>query len=90
MRYGTVFVAGKQREEVETRQGGARDAYWRRQQWACSLRREELEKEGGGLGSHSSLQGLLWHSGSAYGAWFSCASNKVAQVPLTLPYPFSH
>ncbi|XLT76814.1 hypothetical protein HN873_033088, partial [Arachis hypogaea] len=53
-------------------------------------KREELEKKGGGSGSHSSLQSLLWHGGSAYGAWFSCVSNKVTQVPLTLPYPFSH
>ncbi|XLU56032.1 hypothetical protein S245_015225, partial [Arachis hypogaea] len=40
-------------------------------------RREDLEKENGGSGSHSSLQSLLWHGGSADGAWFSCASNKL-------------
>ncbi|XLT06076.1 hypothetical protein HN51_044825 [Arachis hypogaea] len=39
--------------------------------------REELEKEGGGSGSHSSLKSLLWHGGSAYDAWFNCASNLV-------------
>ncbi|CAH9106983.1 unnamed protein product [Cuscuta epithymum] len=32
---------------------------------------------------------LFWHGGSAYDAWFSCASNQVAQVLLTLPYSFS-
>ncbi|KAF3787948.1 Auxin transporter-like protein 2 [Nymphaea thermarum] len=32
---------------------------------------------------------LLWHGGSVYDAWFSCASNQVAQVLLTLPYSFS-
>lgn len=25
----------------------------------------------------SRLSGLLWHGGSAYDAWFSCASNQV-------------
>nr|DAD20193.1 TPA_asm: hypothetical protein HUJ06_021656 [Nelumbo nucifera] len=29
------------------------------------------------------------HGGSIYDAWFSCASNQVAQVLLTLPYSFS-
>ncbi|THG05278.1 hypothetical protein TEA_011232 [Camellia sinensis var. sinensis] len=32
---------------------------------------------------------LFWHGGSAYDAWFSCASYQVAQVLLTLPYSFS-
>ncbi|XP_019182396.1 PREDICTED: auxin transporter-like protein 3 [Ipomoea nil] len=32
---------------------------------------------------------LFWHGGSVYDAWFSCASNQVAQVLLTLPYSFS-
>ncbi|KAL9259145.1 Auxin transporter protein 1-like protein [Drosera capensis] len=36
-----------------------------------------------------SVKGLLWHGGSVYDAWFSCASNQVAQVLLTLPYSFS-
>eukprot|EP00250_Pteridium_aquilinum_P027090 c34182_g1_i1 orf=1-771(-) len=35
------------------------------------------------------LKQLLWHGGSVYDAWFSCASNQVAQVLLTLPYSFS-
>ncbi|KAL2940639.1 Auxin transporter-like protein 2 [Bienertia sinuspersici] len=36
-----------------------------------------------------SFKNFLWHGGSAYDAWFSCASNQVAQVLLTLPYSFS-
>ncbi|RVW30696.1 Auxin transporter-like protein 2 [Vitis vinifera] len=39
--------------------------------------------------SQLSLKTLLWHGGSVYDAWFSCASNQVAQVLLTLPYSFS-
>ncbi|KAK1352534.1 auxin transporter-like protein 2 [Heracleum sosnowskyi] len=35
------------------------------------------------------LKSFLWHGGSAWDAWFSCASNQVAQVLLTLPYSFS-
>jgi auxin influx carrier (AUX1 LAX family) len=40
----------------------------------------EMEEEhGGGAGGgvKSKLSGLLWHGGSAYDAWFSCASNQV-------------
>ncbi|XVF83945.1 hypothetical protein PTKIN_Ptkin16aG0535200 [Pterospermum kingtungense] len=49
---------------------------------------EEKEEENG---DHSffSVKNLLWHGGSVYDAWFSCASNQVAQVLLTLPYFFS-
>nr|CAB3461303.1 unnamed protein product [Digitaria exilis] len=36
-----------------------------------------------------SMKALLWHGGSVWDAWFSCASNQVAQVLLTLPYSFS-
>ncbi|XP_022893678.1 auxin transporter-like protein 2 [Olea europaea var. sylvestris] len=36
-----------------------------------------------------SVKSFLWHGGSVYDAWFSCASNQVAQVLLTLPYSFS-
>ena len=36
-----------------------------------------------------SIKSFLWHGGSVYDAWFSCASNQVAQVLLTLPYSFS-
>ncbi|CAF1793289.1 unnamed protein product [Brassica oleracea] len=36
-----------------------------------------------------SMKSFLWHGGSAWDAWFSCASNQVAQVLLTLPYSFS-
>ncbi|KVI06978.1 Amino acid transporter, transmembrane [Cynara cardunculus var. scolymus] len=50
--------------------------------------------------SLSGFSNFLWHGGSVYDAWFSCASNqerlnvfwfvlKVAQVLLTLPYSFS-
>ncbi|KAG6530993.1 hypothetical protein ZIOFF_004763 [Zingiber officinale] len=35
------------------------------------------------------MKDMLWHGGSAWDAWFSCASNQVAQVLLTLPYSFS-
>ena len=52
----------------------------------------EDEQHNGGessSGVKSRLSGLLWHGGSAYDAWFSCASNQVAQVLLTLPYSFS-
>ncbi|GER37961.1 auxin transporter-like protein [Striga asiatica] len=35
------------------------------------------------------VKNMLWHGGSAWDAWFSCASNQVAQVLLTLPYSFS-
>jgi auxin influx carrier (AUX1 LAX family) len=28
----------------------------------------------------SRLSGLLWHGGSAYDAWFSCASNQVNEL----------
>lgn len=50
----------------------------------------EMEQDGNsGSTAKSRLSGLLWHGGSAYDAWFSCASNQVAQVLLTLPYSFS-
>ncbi|KAB1217759.1 Auxin transporter-like protein 2 [Morella rubra] len=47
--------------------------------------REEEKTDEPGVG----LKNLLWHGGSVYDAWFSCASNQVAQVLLTLPYSFS-
>ncbi|KAE8717743.1 Auxin transporter-like protein 1 [Hibiscus syriacus] len=49
---------------------------------------EEKDEE---EGDHSifSVKSFLWHGGSVYDAWFSCASNQVAQVLLTLPYSFS-
>uniref|UniRef100_A0A453IIR1 Amino acid transporter transmembrane domain-containing protein n=1 Tax=Aegilops tauschii subsp. strangulata TaxID=200361 RepID=A0A453IIR1_AEGTS len=52
-------------------------------------RYEEMEQDGASSTAKSRLSGLLWHGGSAYDAWFSCASNQVAQVLLTLPYSFS-
>ena len=42
-----------------------------------------------GGGGKTALSSLFWHGGSVYDAWFSCASNQVAQVLLTLPYSFS-
>lgn len=42
-------------------------------------RGEEREEENVGGGSHSSLKSILWHGGSAYDAWFSCASNQVTR-----------
>ncbi|KAL1194059.1 Auxin transporter-like protein 1 [Cardamine amara subsp. amara] len=47
----------------------------------------EEDVDGGGDGF--SMKSFLWHGGSAWDAWFSCASNQVAQVLLTLPYSFS-
>ncbi|KAL6291072.1 hypothetical protein ACE6H2_008582 [Prunus campanulata] len=47
------------------------------------------EEEGPDHQSGFSLTNFLWHGGSVYDAWFSCASNQVAQVLLTLPYSFS-
>nr|XP_034601639.1 auxin transporter-like protein 2 [Setaria viridis] len=46
---------------------------------------EQQQQHDGGFG----LKSLLWHGGSVWDAWFSCASNQVAQVLLTLPYSFS-
>nr|ACF81043.2 unknown [Zea mays] len=45
----------------------------------------EQQRDGGKV----SMKSLLWHGGSVWDAWFSCASNQVAQVLLTLPYSFS-
>ncbi|MBA0684528.1 hypothetical protein Goari_026112 [Gossypium aridum] len=49
----------------------------------------EEENEDEQQQSMFSVTNLLWHGGSAWDAWFSCASNQVAQVLLTLPYSFS-
>ncbi|KAE8667355.1 Auxin transporter-like protein 3 [Hibiscus syriacus] len=49
----------------------------------------EMETEGEPKGIKSKVSKLFWHGGSVYDAWFSCASNQVAQVLLTLPYSFS-
>ncbi|RWW00869.1 hypothetical protein BHE74_00046366 [Ensete ventricosum] len=37
----------------------------------------EMEQDGEESPIKSRLSGLLWHGGSAYDAWFSCASNQV-------------
>ncbi|KAK8625171.1 hypothetical protein V6N13_090047 [Hibiscus sabdariffa] len=49
----------------------------------------EMETEGEPKGIKTKVSNLFWHGGSVYDAWFSCASNQVAQVLLTLPYSFS-
>ncbi|KAB5541569.1 hypothetical protein DKX38_014543 [Salix brachista] len=49
----------------------------------------EMETEGKPNDMKARFSKFLWHGGSAYDAWFSCASNQVAQVLLTLPYSFS-
>ncbi|XP_011012812.1 PREDICTED: auxin transporter-like protein 3 [Populus euphratica] len=50
----------------------------------------EMEREeGSSKSTESKFSNFLWHGGSVYDAWFSCASNQVAQVLLTLPYSFS-
>ncbi|CAN1276462.1 Auxin transporter-like protein 5 [Linum perenne] len=49
----------------------------------------EMESEGKSTDMKSRVSNFLWHGGSVYDAWFSCASNQVAQVLLTLPYSFS-
>ncbi|CAL5379080.1 unnamed protein product [Camellia sinensis] len=50
----------------------------------------EMEREEGeSKSAKSTLSRLFWHGGSVFDAWFSCASNQVAQVLLTLPYSFS-
>ncbi|KAJ6337444.1 hypothetical protein OIU76_007175 [Salix suchowensis] len=50
----------------------------------------EMEREeGSSKSTKSKFSKFLWDGGSVYDAWFSCASNQVAQVLLTLPYSFS-
>ncbi|KAF8405388.1 hypothetical protein HHK36_010292 [Tetracentron sinense] len=49
----------------------------------------EMETEGKPKNMKTRLSKFFWHGGSVYDAWFSCASNQVAQVLLTLPYSFS-
>ncbi|KAJ7549259.1 hypothetical protein O6H91_07G046500 [Diphasiastrum complanatum] len=52
---------------------------------------KDLKQQDGLLDNSYTAQfkNLFWHGGSVYDAWFSCASNQVAQVLLTLPYSFS-
>ncbi|KAK4433260.1 Auxin transporter-like protein 2 [Sesamum alatum] len=49
----------------------------------------QVEEEAEDIHPRLSFKSLVWHGGSVYDAWFSCASNQVAQVLLTLPYSFS-
>jgi auxin influx carrier (AUX1 LAX family) len=44
----------------------------------------EMEQDGDTSTVKSRLSGLLWHGGSAYDAWFSCASNQVTTLPSLL------
>lgn len=44
---------------------------------------EEEEDIDHGGGDGFSMKSFLWHGGSAWDAWFSCASNQVSTV-LTL------
>ena len=37
----------------------------------------EIDTEGKSKDIKSRLSSLLWHGGSVYDAWFSCASNQV-------------
>ncbi|RZC54286.1 hypothetical protein C5167_013131 [Papaver somniferum] len=53
------------------------------------MEREEDDASASGRTSKSKFSNFLWNGGSVYDAWFSCASNQVAQVLLTLPYSFS-
>ncbi|RZC62560.1 hypothetical protein C5167_024330 [Papaver somniferum] len=53
------------------------------------MEREEDDAYASGRASRSKFSNFLWNGGSVYDAWFSCASNQVAQVLLTLPYSFS-
>jgi auxin influx carrier (AUX1 LAX family) len=39
-----------------------------------------MEQDGDSSAAKSRLSGLLWHGGSAYDAWFSCASNQVSII----------
>lgn len=48
-------------------------------------RDEEMPNESG-LG----LKSLLWHGGSVYDAWFSCASNQVIQKNPNHNLDFQH
>ena len=45
----------------------------------------EMESEGKEKSIKSRLSNLLWHGGSVYDAWFSCASNQVLFQFFPLP-----
>jgi len=44
------------------------------------IRKEENEEEAHGGGSSFNVKSFLWHGGSVYDAWFSCASNQVTPL----------
>ncbi|KAL0360194.1 UNVERIFIED_CONTAM: Auxin transporter-like protein 3 [Sesamum radiatum] len=52
-------------------------------------REEDDEGKSNTFAAKTTLSKIFWNGGSVYDAWFSCASNQVAQVLLTLPYSFS-
>lgn len=47
----------------------------------------EMETEGKPKDIKSRLSSLLWHGGSVYDAWFSCASNQVGFLEYIIPFP---
>lgn len=40
----------------------------------------EMETEGKPKSVKNKLSNFFWHGGSAYDAWFSCASNQVFKI----------
>ena len=52
-------------------------------------RNESIERDEEDKGNQSplSFKSLLWHGGSVYDAWFSCASNQVFKLRCS-PKPF--
>ena len=78
-----TIVAGNYMEMERAGSGEASDGAGDDQ--AGGTAKASASRRGGG----KALSSLFWHGGSVYDAWFSCASNQVAQVLLTLPYSFS-
>lgn len=48
----------------------------------------EMDTEGKPKDIKSKLSNFLWHGGSVYDAWFSCASNQVGSVFFLSIYSF--
>ena len=54
-----------------------------------STLKDELEQDVDGKGEDEqaahgfNMKSLLWHGGSAWDAWFSCASNQVLQCSIS-------
>lgn len=53
------------------------------------VRKDVDGEEGGDVngGGGFSMKSFLWHGGSVYDAWFSCASNQVCVSPPTATAP---